>query len=330
MENVNVSPDTIWAQKDEIDAKKVYKKVNFSEKNYFDDRLKDTETTRTAIVRLLPFSPEGGSPFHLIHSHGIKVNKELAPNSKNHFKSYVCCKHTKELHEKHGDKCAICDAHDEFNQKLKMSSSEGEKKIYSDLEFGTRKSEAWIVRLIERGKEDEGPKFWKFQVSKKNDGIYDKMFNLFKLRNDEALNDNEPDGYNIFDLYKGKDLVLTLTKGQDGKVSIGIADAGRASALSKDSVKISEWINDPKQWTDVYGVKSYDYMKIALSGEVPYFDQEKKTFVSKKEFMEKSKNETEKTEQEIINEAVALQKAATENDIDKVEIVSIVSDDLPF
>lgn len=39
--------------------------------------------------------------------------------------------------------------------------------MYSDLEFQTRKSESWIVRCIERGKEDEGVKFWKFNVSKK-------------------------------------------------------------------------------------------------------------------------------------------------------------------
>ena len=34
MENVNIPQDSIWAQKDEIDSKKVYKKVNFDTKNY--------------------------------------------------------------------------------------------------------------------------------------------------------------------------------------------------------------------------------------------------------------------------------------------------------
>lgn len=75
-----------------------------------------------------------------------------------------------------------------------------------------------------------------------------------------------------------------MTKATDGKVSISIADAGRPSALSKDPEKIKEWVNDPKQWTDVYGVKTYDYLKVALAGEVPYFDQDSKTFISKKEF----------------------------------------------
>lgn len=333
MENVNIPQDSIWAQKDEIDSKKVYKKVNFDTKNYLNVKLKDSEVTRTVTIRLLPFTPEGGSPFHLIHSHGIKVNKELAPQSAKPYKAYVCCKHTTELHEKYGNKCAICDAHDEFSRKMKTAETEEKKKMYSDLEFQTRKSESWIVRCIERGKEDEGVKFWKFNVSKKNDGIYDKLFNLFKLRNDEALNDGDKEGYNIFDLYKGKDLVLTLTKATDGKVSISIADAGRPSALSKDPEKIKEWVNDPKQWTDVYGVKTYDYLKVALAGEVPYFDQASKTFISKKEFEAKNKQETEKTEQEIIEEAAAIQKAANateDEELSQVETIEGPADDLPF
>lgn len=128
MENVNIPQDSIWAQKDEIDSKKVYKKVNFDTKNYLNVKLKDSEVTRTVTIRLLPFTPEGGSPFHLIHSHGIKVNKELAPQSAKPYKAYVCCKHTTELHEKYGNKCAICDAHDEFSRKMKTAETEEKKK----------------------------------------------------------------------------------------------------------------------------------------------------------------------------------------------------------
>ena len=124
-----------------------------------------------------------------------------------------------------------------------------------------------------------------------------------------------------------------MTKASDGKVSISIADAGRPSALSKDPEQIKEWVNDSKQWTDVYGVKTYDYLKVALAGEVPYFDQESKTFISKKEFDEKNKKETEKTEQEIIEEAAAIQKAANapeDEELGQVETIEGPADDLPF
>lgn len=336
MENVNITQDSIFAQKDELDSKKVYKKVNFDTKNYLDTKLNSKEVTKTITIRLLPFTPEGGSPFHSIHTHGIKVNPELIQGGGKPYKSYVCCKNTTELHEKHGNKCAICDANEKFKSLSKTAESEEKKKMYSDLDFQTKKSETWIVRCIERGKEDEGVKFWKFNHSKKNDGIYDKLFNLFKIRNDEAVNDGEKEGYNIFDLYKGKDLVLTLTKSTDGKISIGVTDAGRPSILSKDPEKITEWVNDEKQWTDVYGIKTYDYLQVVLTGEVPYFDQNLKTFVAKKDIEQKNKEVAEKTEQEIIDEAVKMREASTKDDLDDVETVDFSGestnkgDDLPF
>ena len=43
MENVNIPQDSIWAQKDEIDSKKVYKKVNFDTKNYLNVKLKENK-----------------------------------------------------------------------------------------------------------------------------------------------------------------------------------------------------------------------------------------------------------------------------------------------
>lgn len=320
--NFNVSMESIMAQNEEVNAKKVYKKVNFDEKNYLDVKLKANENSKTLQVRLLPFSSELLTPFHMIYSHGIRVNKELAPTVKNHFKSYTCVKYTPELHEEHGDKCAICEAHERFKALAKEATNETEKKKYDDMAFQTRKSGTWIVRCIERGKESEGVKFWKFPTSKRNDGVYDKLFNLFKQRNEEMKKQGVEEGYNIFDLYNGKDIIITLTRGEDGKVSTNIMDAGLQSPLSKDDKQIMEWVNDPKSWMDVYGIKNYDYLKIVLCGEVPYYDKNTNRFIPKSEFEENAKAEEEKTEQEIIEELDKLEKGseATESDME----------DLPF
>lgn len=271
----------------------------------------------------MPISKDSGSAFLRIKSHYIKVNPELAIGSKKNMKGYVCCKHTSELHDNYGDKCAICDAHDKFVEKYKTCTNPSDKKMYEDLMKETNTIDYWVVRCIERGKEEEGVKFWKFPASKAKKGIYDTLMSLYKTRKQESINAGDEVPYNMFDLMNGKDIVLTISKGKDDKTSITVVDAGRESPLSKDVNKITEWVNDEKKWTDVYGIKTYDYLQIVLSGDVPFFDKEKNKFVPKSSVVSSKSDNPEMTEEEIIEAEKKLQNIEDGQILDDGE-------DLPF
>lgn len=290
----NVNSDDVFAQNEIVNTenKQIFKKkVNFSETNYLNVRLKKGENSKTLRIRLLPFSTDGGTPFHMIHMHNLKVDKKLSESG---FKSYVCLAKTKDIDEKLGDKCPLCDLHDKANQLLRESGNEIDKKRYSDLEFQTRCKNVWVVRCIDREHEDEGVKFWKFNTSSKKDGVYDKLFNLFK----ERMLETGEEKYNIFDIDNGKDLIITLTRGNDDKTSLTIMDASRDSPLSKDPVLIEKWVSDEKKWSDVYVAKPYEYLEIVAVGDVPFFDKNDKKWVSEQSILEKKK-ELEKIEQEV-------------------------------
>ena len=86
------------------------------------------------------------------------------------------------------------------------------KKRYKDISLQNRKNDSCIVRCIERGAEADGPKFYKFNVRKDGFDLYNKVKSLYTTRKQESINDgDEPE--NILDIYKGKDLKLTIKPG---------------------------------------------------------------------------------------------------------------------
>jgi hypothetical protein len=172
----------------------------------------------------------------------------------------------------------------------------------------------WIVRCIERDHEEDGVKFWLFNASRKKDGVYDKIINLFNERWEEAKEVGEQ--YNIFDLNDGKDLNITLSKDPNNKTVIQITDASRPSPLSTDYDQALSWIEDPKKWDEVYTVKPYDYMAIVVQGGYPVFDKQTQKYVDKEE-LDKRK-EIEK-QQEITENYTEQKKDFTQFVEDKIE-----------
>ena len=301
-------------------------KTQFDVKNYLNARLAPNETTKSLTIRLLPFSPEGGSPFQKVYMHTIKVNKEVSASG---WKTFVC-----PTHNKKGDRCPFCETSTKARELRNTSFDEATKKKFGDIEFMNRVKEMWVVRCIERGHEDDGVKFWLFPASKKHDGVYDKMTNLFQQRWQAAQAKGKVD--NIFDLTNGKDLIVTLNKGTDGKTAIQIVDDGDRSPLSEDFEKAKAWVEDPKKWDEVYTVKSYDYMSIVLGGGVPIFDKVIKKYIDKKDLQEKQEIEKE---QELKENLMEPKKdfSAVVNDIsqsapaqDTPQVANNDIDDLPF
>ena len=326
--SVNIDAEAVKAQYEQEQKTFIPKKTQFNEKNYLQARLANNETSKTLTIRLLPFSPEGGSPFKKVFMHTVKVNKEVAPNG---WKTFVCPTHNKKDGEVMGDGCPFCETSAKARELKSKSLDEPTKKKYGDIEFLNKVKEMWIVRCIERGHEDDGVKFWLFNSSKKKDGVYDKIMNLARIRSESAA--RKGNTYSIFDLNNGLDLIITLTRTADNKTSIQIVDDGFPSPLTDNYELGMSWIQDEKNWYDVYTVKSYDYMTIIAMGGIPVFNKELGKYVDKEE-MNKIKEEAEqkRIEDELTEETRDYSEVAKSNEIivDATSTADDEEEDLPF
>lgn len=326
--SVNIDDDAVRNQYEQ-EQKQPVKKTQFDTKNYLQARLGSNEDTKTLTIRLLPFSPEGGSPFKKVFMHTVKVNKEVSPSG---WKTFVCPTHNKKDGSVMGDKCPFCETSAKARELKSKSLDEPTKKKYGDVEFLNRVKEMWIVRCIERDHEEDGVKFWLFNSSKKKDGVYDKIMNLAKIRSEAAA--KKGNTYSIFDLNNGLDLVVTLSRTSDNKTAVQIIDAGLPSPLSENFDLGEKWIHDSKKWDEVYTVKPYEYMAIIAMGGVPVFSKEENKYVDKEE-LDKLKEEAEKQR---IDEALTeptkdfsdIAESSGVNIIDGNDVKDDDDEDLPF
>lgn len=325
--SVNIDADAVINQNEHESFVPTKNKTEFNPKNYLNARLGSGESSKKLKIRLLPFSTEGGTPFQKVFIHTVKVNKESGQG----WRTFVC-----PTHNHKGDKCPFCETSEQAKQLRLKAVSEAEKNKYGDIEFMNRAKEAWMVRCIERDHEDDGVKFWLFNASRKKDGVYDKIMNLFYERRDEAKAAGQ--NYNIFDLNNGKDLTISLTKDSNNKTVIQITDASFMTPISTDYEKAKSWIEDQKKWDDVYTVKPYEYMSIIVMGGIPIFDKEQGKYVNKVELDERRELAKQVEIQENITEQ---KKDFTQFVEDKIEAqeshttetksnVFVSEDDLPF
>lgn len=336
------------------------KKLAFDPKNYLDLKLNDNETSKTVKVRFLPFSSEERSVFFSIYTHALKVDKEIARSG---FKSFVC------LNDKNveGDEdCPICKKSKELFDKSSEARKNGNEalaKSYFKDACSLRCKRTFIARVIDRDHEDEGVKFWRFNENSKGEGIYDKLMSLYVTRKQESIDDGDVtyyeivtdkktgetsykevseaeynelpedkrrfEGYNIFDLYNGKDIIINVVKSQipDGfggmkdTVAYNITDGGSKKPLSKDVDLANQWLNDEKTWKDVYSNKTADYLELVVNGKIPVYDKDKGCFVEKTEEAKVS----EEAATEVLNENYPTGSA---NEV--VNNSGDSDDDLPF
>lgn len=328
MENNNstfkadIGTDEILAQNEQETRKPLIKKVQYDVRHYLDTMLPDGVDEKSLTIRLLPFSPEGGVPFHKIWIHTVRVNKEF---SKSGWKQFVCPKHNG-----FSDKCPYCESQEAIRKEMENEKDEIKRKRLSDMEFKNRAREFWVVRCIDRDHEEDGVKFWTFPHSRKNDGIYDKILNIFKKRKESA--EKKGKTMNIFSLENGKDLEVTIKKDTNGKSVYSIVDSDETSPLSENIELANKWIEDPVKWNEVYTVKPYELMEIAMSGRVPFYDKEQGKYVAKmsleeyrEQQMAKEANAEAKFESEIPQEAKEIEKVAISQTVSADD-----EDDLPF
>ena len=154
----------------------------------------------------------------------------------------------------------------------------------------------YIVRVIDRNKEEQGVKFWRFNKNSKGEGIFDKLITLYQNRRD-SYRENGRGDYNIFDLNNGRDIILTVTRqfdknGKEIAPSYQIDAEDFEKPLSQDVEQMNKWIQDTKQWYDAYTARTAEYLKIIAEDEVPVKNSEGK-WVAKVQQIENANKEEE-------------------------------------
>lgn len=304
----NTSIDAIDAQYRNSQNKHndVQNKFNFDPTLYLDTQLKDGENEKVLRVRILPVSSTDSNIFMELRTHSLKVPTEIA---KSGFKTFVCLNDT-HIEEKDSKGCPLCEKAQELFDKANKLRSEGkeeESKTIFKQACSFKSKKTYIVRVIDRAKESEGPKFWRFNENSQGAGVYDKLINIYNARKEP-----KPNGgiYNIFDLVDGKDLVLTIkrtfTKNGEStnKTSINIVDATFPTPLSTDIEQANKWINDGKKWTDAYSIRHSDYLSIVADGKIPVRNKETGVYEGRDTLVslnKKKEEEANKVAQQILN-----------------------------
>jgi hypothetical protein len=217
-------------------------------KKYFVTILPKGSKGEDRRIRILP-TPDGSSPFKEVYFHEVQVDGKWV-------KLYDP--------KQEGKRSPLNEVH----EGLMMTGVESDRELAR--QYRSRKF--YIVKVIDRDHEQDGPKFWRFKHNAKGDGVLDKIFPIFKNKGD------------VTDTQKGRDLIisLTLTKSGTGKeyTSINSVIPEDMGPLHEDENVAKTWLEDELTWSDVYSKKSEDYLEMVAKGETPRWDNDSKKWVS--------------------------------------------------
>lgn len=208
-------------------------------KQYFTTFLPDGVNSLTKKVRILPVG-ENETPFVEVMGHKAQVNGQ--------WRTFICPKHEKD------EDCPFCEA----RTALLATGDDNDKTLAKN--YSARKM--YVVKVIDRAHEDEGPKFWRFNHDYRKTGIFDKIFGVL-----QAISDSSAP--NIMDVENGRDLIITIARDQNGRPTVNSIVQSDPSALHSDAETAQNWINDDKTWENVYSVKPYSYLEIIVKGGEP-------------------------------------------------------------
>lgn len=321
--NVNFD-ELVQIEQNQTSKKEQKTTSNFNEKNYLNTRLKKGENKKEIKIRLLPNPNEPGfSPFIKVHTHTLsKLPKEISESG---YKSYICLESANIDHEQFGKKCPFCEIRRTAYNASVNEADEAKKKSLQELSISNIPRETVIMRVIERGKEAEGPKFWKVNVARRGDDAYSLIKNLAERLHKEGLENGVEE--NLYDSFKGRDIILTISgsdNAKDNKTTITVTQALSQTPISKDEAQMAEWIYDEKKWNDVFAVKPYEYLSIVSKGDIPWFDRETGKWVSK-EVVDGKREEQETAVENEVNTQMEAAEAAVES-----MFIEDGEEDLPF
>ena len=219
---------------------------------YFTTALQDGENQGEKSIRILPNQDDPTKWYKVGYFHNVKIGK----------------RYTK-LYDPAQDN-EPSPLNDAYKYLMGTGDSDDRKTANT-----YRSRQYFIVRCIERGKEHEGVKFWRFPAVQDGSGVMDKIAPLVKK-------------YGAFwNPFEGYDITISITRDKSrdkvgySKVSSIIPD--RESKLNDDENQAIQILEDPMVWTDVFRKKSNDYLLLVAEGSEPMWDAELKKFVGKVE-----------------------------------------------
>jgi hypothetical protein len=332
LNSANITMEAMDCEINTVSSSFKNKEKVFDEKNYLNIRLSDNQTTKELKFRLLPIDGESNTPFKKIHVHTVKVPKEVSPSG---WKSYICIEKTDGIDRNiYGSKCPFCEMNREAYKKFTEATEPTIKERWKKISLDNIPKEACIVRGIERGAEEDGPKFWKFNIRKDKTDPKGQIMELYKTRLEESREEGLEDE-NILDINTGKDLKITISLASDNnqgenRTSVKIVDYGKNKPLSTDVNQMLEWVNDSKKWSDVFTIKPYDYLSVILEGEIPFYDKTLNKWVKKMDKLKEQENQVNDINQKIADaEAMVI----INNNVDvtmSAPVTDATSDELPF
>lgn len=334
MENLtNISEDFIL----ETNEKKTSStKTNvFNANNYLNVKLSPTEDEKVLKIRLLPIDKDTPKPFKKIFMHSVKLTPEQQGKNPSKWKSYICLKRTEDIdHETLGCKCPFCEENAKAYKAYSEATNDVEKMAYKEIFKSYFATEYGIIRCIERGQEEDGPKFWKFPIRQDGKDPMSTIIRLYKSQQEESIDMGEKP-LNILDINDGKDFKITINAvyDRDGKktdkTSISIEPYGKRKPLSENAEEMAKWVNDDKKWSDVFVAKTYDYLSLIIDKKVPFFDKAQGVWCAMTGGTYNTEEKIDQNELSKINKKIEESKEVILNSTKNKGIPSVV-DDIPF
>ena len=216
-------------------------------KNYFTTYLNEKEKSATKRIRILP-TKDGSSPFVEMYGHKYQVEGE--------FKTFPCLKHEK------GEDCPFCEA----REALLATGRESDKELAK--KYSAKKM--YVVKVIDRDNEADGPKFWRFNHDYRKTGTLDKIYGVLQAVNKD-----------ITDPQTGRDLLVMIARDQNNRPIVQSISHLDPTPLSEDSDLVKSWLSDDRVWEDVYSIRPYEYLEILIKDGTPTWDKEAKKWVDK-------------------------------------------------
>lgn len=280
---------------------------SFDLKNYFTTYLPDGVDSAMKKIRILP-TTDGTSPFQEIEVHSQKVDGKS--------RKFTCISHLND------EACPFCEAREEL-----LSTGEKEDE---ELAKSYKARRMFVVRVIDRENESEGPKFWRFPINYKKEGIFDKIMATINLLKEDITNRET-----------GRDIILNVVRVKNPRggsyPAVNSIQAFDREPLNKENELAEKWINDSKTWKDVYSIKGYDYLKLVVLGKTPMWDKKLEKFVAKEDVSPESEDTSNDLDSAISMGASAQPetKVKTEDVTDNsytadVDVEEEATDDLPF
>jgi len=184
--------------------------------------------------------------------------------------------------------CPLCARHKEWLAKQDQSLKGIKKENMNDAQLAIKakndeiykeaiKWEAkkfYIVRGIDKGKEKDGVKFWRFKHNYKNQGTLDKLLPILE----DYMTTYQAD---FSDAQTGTDLNIIMTDSEfNGHVykAISAITAKGKSPLHADPIVAQSWLDDDVNWRDVFKPKQapnmppYEFLEAVANGTNPYWD----------------------------------------------------------